>query len=62
MDDAEYFAARECEERALAKAAPNAKVRDVHLLLAEKYAALAADQTHAGENENERKRQSQQVG
>jgi hypothetical protein len=52
VDDSEYFAARECEERALAKVAPNAQVRDIHLLLAAKYAALAAGQTNTPENGN----------
>ena len=42
MNDAEYFAARESAERVLADQASNAKVRDIHLKLADKYAALAA--------------------
>jgi hypothetical protein len=53
VDDAEYFAARECEERALAKAAPNAQVRDIHLALAEKYVALAARERGSAGDENE---------
>lgn len=51
MDDREYFATRERDERALANAASSAKVRDVHLLLAEKYAALAANQSHLRKSE-----------
>ena len=41
MTDAAYFAQREEAERALAKAAAAPNVRDIHLDLAARYAALA---------------------
>ena len=62
MNDAEYFAARERAERELANHAPSAKVRDVHITLAEKYAALAAREAERAKNENEFSGQAQNVG
>jgi hypothetical protein len=41
LEDAVYYSRREADERALAKDACDAKVRQVHLLLAEKYLELA---------------------
>jgi pyridoxine/pyridoxamine 5'-phosphate oxidase len=40
MSDATYYAQREQAERALATAANDSAVRNVHLILAEKYAEL----------------------
>ena len=62
MNDAEYFAARERAERALANGAANAKVREVHRALAEKYAALAARETEQAENENDFSEQDHDAG
>ena len=53
MGDVGYLAARERAERALAKDAADARVRDIHLELAERYAALAAQETESAENEND---------
>lgn len=39
--DADYFARREQEERRRAEESADAKVREVHLILAAKYAQLA---------------------
>ena len=43
----EYFAARAVEERRLAMAAADPKVRSIHLEMASKYAALAAGEESA---------------
>lgn len=40
-DDPFYYAARATEERRLANAAANSKIRKIHLEMAGKYAALA---------------------
>ena len=40
MDDLEYFAAREREERDLAEKAPSAIAKQIHLKLADRYATL----------------------
>ena len=42
LEDAVYYSRREADERALAKNAPDAKVQQVHLLLAQKYSELAS--------------------
>lgn len=42
MSDAAYFAAREREERELARNAQSAAVRKIHQKLAERYAQLAS--------------------
>lgn len=52
VSDADYFTARERAERALADGAPNAKVREIHLTLADKYASLAAREAGRAEKEN----------
>lgn len=62
MNDTEYFAARERAERELANQAPNIKVRDVHLSLAEKYAALAAREAERAENEDHFSGHAQDIG
>jgi hypothetical protein len=41
LEDAVYYSRREADERALASQASDAKVQQVHLLLAEKYLELA---------------------
>ena len=41
MSDAEYYAQRERAERELALSAMAPNVRDIHLVLADKYAELA---------------------
>jgi hypothetical protein len=41
LEDAVYYSRREADERALARQASDAKVQQVHLLLAEKYLELA---------------------
>lgn len=41
LDDAAYYSRREAAERELAQGAAERRVREVHLLLADKYAQLA---------------------
>lgn len=41
LEDAVYYSRREADERALAADAADAKVKQVHLLLADKYLELA---------------------
>lgn len=41
LEDAVYYSRREADERALAKAARDPKIKQVHLLLADKYLELA---------------------
>ena len=53
MDDVDYFAARERAERSLANKASNAKVRDIHLALAEQYSTLAGGEVERADNEND---------
>ena len=63
MSDADYFAARERTERALAHNAPSAQVRDIHLMLADKYAELAArEKAESAENENDVQGRAQDAG
>lgn len=45
MTDAAYYARRERAERDLAESAASAKVRDIHLAMAAKYAELVAANT-----------------
>jgi hypothetical protein len=45
MTDAAYYAQREQAERALAQSAKDASVRNIHLLLADKYAELIKQQS-----------------
>jgi hypothetical protein len=49
MTDATYYAAREQAERALAEAAGDSAVRNIHLTLAEKYAELARREQPTGQ-------------
>lgn len=41
LEDAVYYSRREADERALASETSDARVREIHLLLADKYLELA---------------------
>ena len=62
MGDTEYFAARERAERELAAQASSITVQNLHLEMAERYAALAALQAETAENENDFSGKAQDAG
>ena len=62
VGDTEYFAARERAERELAAQASSATVRDIHLTLAEQYAARAVREAESAESENDLSGQAQDAG